>query len=189
MKKLLIIFLCLFLLMFPKCLKAEIKNLNLEEALKSEGIEPSFDKLVDSEKQINVSFFRTKGEEKSVALLKFLNDHYEEYGVFFKLSSYEVSENQDNYELMENVFDYLGAQVDGTPFIVIGDAYITTYNESVNNNIVGTIMAYYDAQDKTDKVDEVLTRYYRNENLIIFFTIIIISSIIGFVVYASKKNK
>lgn len=36
---------------------------------------------------------------------------------------------------MNNVFDYLRASVQSTPFIVIGNTYFITYDESVNENI------------------------------------------------------
>ncbi len=188
-KKILIIVFSLFLISSPMVLKAEVKSLNLEEALKNEGIEPAFDKLIEDEKQVNVTFFRKKGEEKSVEFLKFLNEKYEEYGALFNLVSYEVSENEDNRELMNNVFDYLSAQVNDVPFITIGGAYFITYDESINENLISTIFSYYDSQDKTDKVEEVLVKYYRNENLIIGVTIGGIALLIVLLVYASKKGK
>ena len=52
MKKFLLIIFSLCLVMFPNYFDAmEIKSLNLEEALKSEGIEPLFDEYKEDDSQ------------------------------------------------------------------------------------------------------------------------------------------
>jgi len=190
MKKfLLFLVMGLTVMISPVVMNAEIKGENLEEALKSEGIEPLFEKYKEKDNQATVYFFRTSGEERSVAFLNYLNGIYKEHGKDFKVVTYEVSKNQDNYELMFNTIDYLGANVSATPFIVIGDAHFITYDESVNENVLKAITLYHENPTKVDKVSEVLVRYYRNETLMIGVVITVFISLIVLFVYATFKGR
>lgn len=189
MKKLLLIIISLIVFINPIYAKTNVKSENLEEALKREGIEPSFTKLEENKKQTPLYIFIIDGEEKSISLLKFLNNIYEEHKSEFKVIAYEVSKSTDNMELMNNTIDYLGANITEAPFMVMGDAYFTTYNESINDSIINTIEMYKDANKKTDKVDEVLSRYYRNDKLMISSVIIVLISLVLLFVYASFKGR
>ena len=127
MKKLLIILLSFGFLVFPFNIEAkEIESLNLKEALESEGINPSFEEYKEDDNQAIIYMFRGDGETKSVEFLKYLDSIYKEYGQFFKLKSYEVGSNPKNSKLMDNVLDYLKAEVSSVPFIVIGDVHFLT---------------------------------------------------------------
>lgn len=179
----------LTLMVSPIIMNAEIKGENLEEALKSEGIDPLFDKYKEKGSQATIYFFRTSGEEKSEAFLNYLNEIYVEHGKDFKVVTYEISKNQDNLELMNNTIDYLGANVNGSPFIVIGDAYFITYDETVNENILKAITLYHENPTKIDKISEVLVRYYRNETLMIGVVITILISLVVLFVYATLKGR
>jgi hypothetical protein len=189
MKKIFVIFFSFCLIIFPGCLKAEIKYENLEEALKSENIEPLFDDYKENDKQAIIYFFRGKNDEKSKQFLSYLNSIYSEYGKYFKLRSYEITENEDNSLLMANVIDYISANVFDAPFIVIGDVHFVTYSEDVNENIIKAITMTYESEEKTDSIEEVLVRYYRNYDMMIFIVIILIVLFIGLMVYASRKEK
>lgn len=195
MKKLFIIAISLCLLVLPSCLKADIKVDNLEEALKSEGIEPLFEEYKENDKQAIIYFFREKGEEKSVSFLNYLNSIYSEYGKYFKLRSYDISEdnqdNQDNLKLFANVVDHLSDNVHGAPFIVIGDVRFVTYGDDVSEsgNIIKAINMAYESEEKTDTVQEVLKRYYRNYDLMIAVIIALVILFIALMIYASRKEK
>lgn len=187
MRKCFIVLISLFCFL-PSVLNAEVESLDLLETLKDEGIETSID-YKENDTQTTVYMFRTKGEEKCIEFLNYLNDIYEQYGEFFKVRTYEVSLNEDNKLLMDNTIDYLSSEVNTTPFMVIGSTYFITYNESINHNFEKTFIEYYLSGSSVDTIDEVLTRYYRNDTLImtIFLSILILIPV-GIVVI-SVKNK
>jgi len=188
MKKLFIFILGLCLFIFPYHLKAEINGLNLEESLKDANIEPVFKKYNENDKQVIVYFFRGKDESKSNAFLNYLNGIYEEYGKYFKLKSYEIFENADNKKLMDNVIDYLSANINDAPFIVVGDTYFATYDDSINENFLNTIVSEYNNEKRVDKVEEVLVRYYRNYDLMIGLVITLVVVFIGLMVFAILQD-
>lgn len=187
MKKYLVILFSLFCFL-PIVMNAEVKSMNLVEALKDEGIESDID-YEENDNQTTIYFFRTKGESKSVDFLKYLDSIYARYGKFFKVRSYEVSGNDDNMLLMKNTFDYLRTDVNTTPFIVIGSTYFITYKEDINENIEKAFIEYYQSGSTVDMIDEVLTRYYRNDTLImtIFLSMIILIPV--FIIAMIIKNK
>lgn len=193
MKKFLLIIFSLCLVMFPNYFVAmEIKSLNLEEALKSEGIEPLFDEYKEDDSQAIVYLFRGTGETKSVDFLNYLNSIYNEYGSFFKVKTYEVGSNPENSKLMDNVIDYMNSDVTTVPFIVIGDVQFTTYNkddEIINENILKAIVSSYENGNPVDNIEDVLVKYYRNYDLMISIIIIIILALVAGMVYASVKGK
>lgn len=187
MKKYLVVLFSLFCFL-PIVMNAEVKSMNLVEALKDEGIESDID-YEENDNQTTIYFFRTKGESKSVDFLKYLDSIYARYGKFFKVRSYEVSGNDDNMLLMKNTFDYLRTDVNTTPFIVIGSTYFITYKEDINENIEKAFIEYYQSGSTVDIIDEVLTRYYRNDTLImtVFLSMIILIPV--FIIAMIIKNK
>lgn len=187
MKKYLVVLISLFCFL-PVMVNAEIKSLNLVEALEDEGIESDID-YEENENQTTIYFFRTKGESKCIDFLNYLNDNYERFGKFFKVRTFEVGSNEDNMLLLKNTWDYMKSDVSTTPFIVIGSTYFITYKEDMNENIEKSFIEYYQSGSKIDTIDEVLTRYYRNDTLImtVFLTIIILIPL--FMIVLCVKNK
>lgn len=187
MKKYLVVLISLFCFL-PVMVNAEIKSLNLVEALEDEGIESDID-YEENDNQTTIYFFRTKGESKCIDFLNYLNDNYERFGKFFKVRTFEVGGNEDNMLLLRNTWDYMKSDVSTTPFIVIGSTYFITYKEDMNENIEKSFIEYYQSGSKIDTIDEVLTRYYRNDTLImtVFLTIIILIPL--FMIVLCVKNK
>ena len=187
MKKFLVVLVSLFCFL-PVVMNAQVKSMNLVEALEDEGIESDTD-YEKNDNQTTIYFFRTKGESKSIEFLKYLEGIYDRYGKFFKLRSFEVSGNEDNMLLMKNTFDYLRASEQSTPFIVIGSTYFITYKEDINENIEKAFIEFYQSGSTVDTIDEVLTRYYRNDTLImtVFLSIIILIPV--FIIAMIIRNK
>lgn len=71
-------------------------TLNLEEALKQEGIESKLENYKETDKQITIYLFRGNGCTYCRNFLSFLNDIAEEYGSYFKVVSYETWYDQAN---------------------------------------------------------------------------------------------
>lgn len=193
MKKLLIIFLCLSLVFIPSGVNAsskdKIKSMNLEEALEMEGIEPLFEKYEENDDQVPVYLFMGQGEEKSVAFLNHVNSIYKEHGSKFKMVIYEVGSNYDNSKLMDNVIDYTHSNVTTVPLIVLGDTQMVTWQDDMAENFLKAIDSNYSNKNRIDNVQEVLVKYYRNYDLMIWTVIILVLAFIGCMVYASIKGR
>ena len=154
MKKALLILVMAFCLVLPLTTKAEVKTMNLKEALQEDEIELSkaFANYKETDDQAIVYLFRGHGCGYCHAFLTFLNNIVEDYGKYFKVVSYEVWYNEDNYKLMGEVGKYLGQDAEGVPFIVIGDKVFAGYSESWDEEIKSTIKSLYDTK-KADRYD------------------------------------
>ena len=193
MKKIFKIILMCFLVL-PTMLSAEIKGENLDEALKNAGIDQVFSKYEEKEDEGTLYVFISKGDSTCNDLLNYLNSIYEEYSDFINIVVYEVSQNKDNKELMDNVADLLSTQVSNTPFMVIGESYIPSFNITTQEGIKTSIKLIHekDKSERKDKIEEALVRYYRNYDLLITITVLFLLLLVGFMVYASfvgKKEK
>lgn len=188
MKKILLIVVTCFFVMFPLVVNAEVKSETLIEALESEGIEHNID-YHENEDQVTIYFFRKSGDVQSNNFLKHIVDIYEDKGDFFKLKIYEVSENKDNLGLLINTFDYLSADYSGAPFIVIGGTYFVSYNETVDYNLEKAFTELYISGSKGDVIEEVLTKYYRNDFLIMTIVIAVFLGISALIIYSVINNK
>lgn len=187
MKKILVII--SLILINPFILKAEIKSEGLIESLEKENIEVKCPEYKETDKQAIIYLFKQYGESKTLDLLNYLNDICEEYGEFFKLVSYEVYTNEDNNELYANTLDYLQSRSTSVPFMIVGDSYFTTFNENNQENFLKTFLRLYQSEEKTDKMEEVMSKYYRNYNLIGCIIIGLIFTFIGLMVVAKIYNK
>lgn len=187
MKKILMII--TLILISPLVLNAEIKSEGLIESLERENIEVKCPDYKETDNQAIIYLFKQYGESKTLDLLNYLNDLCEEYGQFFKLKSYEIYTNEDNKELFVNTLDYLQSQSSDVPFMVVGDSYFITFNENNKETLLKTFLRLYQSEEKVDKVEEVLTKYYRNDALIISIFFGIMIAFIGAIVIAKVYNK
>lgn len=200
-KKLLIVLL-MVLFVLPINARAEEKTyntLNLDEALTQEGIEHDFSDFEENDDQITIYMFRGQGCGYCKKFLTFLNSIMDEYGEYFKVETYEVWQDADNAELMQNVASFLGKKAEGVPFIIIGDKTFNGYSESYNEDIKSAIKELYDTK-KEDRYD-VMKEYEEGGNApkeekdydstfigIIIFSIIF-STVCSLVVFLIDRNK
>ena len=186
MKKVLMI--TTLILMFPFIMNAEIKSEGLIESLEKENIEVKCPEYKETDEQAIIYLFKQYGESKTLDLLNYLNDLCEEYGQFFKLKSYEIYTNEDNKELFANTLDYLQSRSSSVPFMIVGDSYFITFNENNRETLLKTFLRLYQAEEKTDKMEEVMSKYYRNYTLILSVVFTILTSIVVLITYLTIKN-
>ena len=130
-------------------------TLDLKETLADDSIEESFENYSPSKDAITIYLFRGKGCGYCHAFLEFLNSITEEYGKYFTLTSYEVWNNADNAELMDEVSNYLDNPAGGVPYIVIGDKVFAGYASDYDEGIKEAIKELYNT--KKNKRYDVLT--------------------------------
>ena len=164
MKRLLKVVLCTLIisLMLPVFVSAEVKEFDfattqketLEEALTQEEIKYTFTHK-ENDKQVTIYLFRGHGCAYCHKFLEFANNTLmKDYADKVKIVSYEVWYNKGNAALMEEVASFLGTQVQGVPFYVIGNKYFPGYSEEMNEEIFATINDEYAAKEKYDVIEE-----------------------------------
>lgn len=113
------------------------------------------------EDEVKVYLF--KGETCGFCALaeEYFNELEDSYGEYFKLKKYEVWYNENNAELMEDVADYLNTEVEGVPFIVIGDEYFNGFNDYIGRKMLDKILSEYekDVDDRVDVIERVKYGY------------------------------
>ena len=95
-------------------------------------------------------------------------DHIEEeYGKYFDLIKYEVWYDEDNANLMFEVGKALGKNVDGVPFIVIGDKPFIGFGDSSKQEILNYILSEYEKDDseRSTVVSEIIDKYNETHNI------------------------
>ena len=158
MKKLLVT-LTLLLAIFPAATfgdEKEYNTLNLKEALEKEQIDIAFDesKYKDSDDKITIYLFRGDGCGFCRKFLTFLNGITDEYGKYFELESYEIISDSKNSSLMTKVGNFMGDNVTGVPYIVIGDKTFAGYDPVYDEDIKSAIKELYDSKERYDVFEE-----------------------------------
>ena len=162
MKKKFVLLLILCFMFFPFSVLAkagdgagdDYKSLNLVEALKEEEIDQDFSDYSENENQATIYLFRGKGCGYCRSFLTYLNGIVDDYGKYFKVVSYEVWKDSDNSALMKKVASFLGEEVTGVPYIVIGDKTFSGYSSAYDEDIESAIMDLYNSEDKYDVFEE-----------------------------------
>lgn len=198
-KRLLIVIL-MVLFVLPTTIFAEEKTyntLNLDEALTEEAIDHDFSNYKENDDQITIYMFRGKGCGYCKKFLTFMNSIVDDYGKYFKVETYEVWNDADNAELMQNVASFMNEKAEGVPFVIIGDKVFNGYTESYDEDIKASIKELYETK-KEDRYD-VMKEYNDGANtkekdydstfafLAVFS--VIISAVSAIIVYFVNKNK
>lgn len=154
MKKKLLVIALLGLMLFPFQTHAQETAWNLEETLKQTSIEGDLSNYKESDKQTTIYLFMGQTCGYCHKFLEYLVSIIPEYGEYFKLQAYEVWNNTDNSKLMKQVGNFLNENVNGVPFIVIGDKTFVGYTENYNDQIKSAIKEQYDSKNKYDVMNE-----------------------------------
>lgn len=155
MKKILLI---LLLIISVGCNKdnVEIENPNNEVIEENENIiEESNNETQDDETKepINIYLFWGDGCGACANLKEFFNNLDDSYNKYFNLIKYEVWYNDENYELMHKVGDYLNQTYYAYPFLVVGNEIIIGADDAKKEYILERIIEEYN-NDRYDVMTE-----------------------------------
>lgn len=193
MKKILSIILVGFILISTPLVQAKTYNtMNLEESLTQEGIEHDLSNYKETDDQAIIYLFRGNGCGFCKNFLTFLNSIVGDYGKYFKVVSYEVWQDSNNEELMEEVAEFLGTSVGGVPFIVIGDQYFPGYTSSYDETIKNAIMEQYENKNSYDVMEELAKSKNKLDSsvVIILWNFVFIAGAVTIILlYINSKNK
>ena len=137
-----------------KVLGKEYQTKNLTETLAEEEIEKEFSKYSENNDQITIYLFRGNGCSFCRAFLSFMNSITNEYGKYFKLVSFEVWYDEQNWNLMQQISYYLDKELaGGVPYVIIGDKVFPGYANVYDEDIKKAIKTLYDTPKK-DRYDD-----------------------------------
>ena len=110
----------------------------------------------DAKDKATIYLFRGKGCGYCRNLLTFLNSINDEYGDMYELKAFEVWNNQDNYQLMKNISEFLEQSAGGVPYLIIGKQVFPGYASDYDSEIKSSIKELYEtkASKRYDVMDE-----------------------------------
>lgn len=172
--------------LIPLSVKAEIVTNNLVDTLKKENIEISINDYEENDKQVPIYFFMKTDCEYCHDFLNYINSLLPEYSNLFKLRSYDVNDNDDNYKIYKSVAKEFNESVDQVPYIVIGQSTFYGYKEEFNEKILLSIKGEYNSKEKYNVIEKI-DKDNKKRVIILFVTVlIIVGSIIIFIIIKSE---
>lgn len=109
----------------------------------------------EAKEKINVYMFYGEGCGYCAAAKEFFAGIDEEYKEYYSLVTYEVWHDKNNSALMQGVAEYLNEDVNGVPYIVIGDTTFAGYASEYDQDILDAIKESYNNEDYVDVVSKV----------------------------------
>lgn len=141
----------------------------------------------ESNDKVNVYLFRGGTCSHCFEAVAHFASIYNESGKYFNVKTYEVWNNTDNNSLMEKVAKNLGDEVNGVPYIVIGDKSWSGYASSYDNEMMKKIKSEYNKSKskRTDIVNDVIgNKNSNNDNIISdILAVLIIILVVGGIVF------
>lgn len=174
--KFLLVILCAVMVSLPLVVRAE------EETGSSTD--------VDERSKIPVYMFRGEGCAFCAKALTFFEEIQEEYGKYYELKTFEVWNDATNKSLMDQVAEYLDIQINGVPFIIIGEKTFSGFPEETKAEIKKEILAEYNRsdEDRTDIVKAVQNGEARKANKVgEVVTVLVIVGLVVLIVFAKKS--
>ena len=133
---------------------AAVESETLSEVCDEESLTCDFTEK-DTSANPNIYVFRGNGCGYCQRLLNYLASIYDEYSDDINIVIYEVTGNRDNMNLYKDVAAKFGDEVQGYPYMVIGDEVFNGYTSSYNSDIVSAIEDLINSDTPYDVVEEV----------------------------------
>lgn len=185
MKKKILILLFALLLVMPLSVFAEEKYIstNLKEALEEELIEVKNPDHKETDDQVVIYLFRGRKCSYCKEFLEYLNGLSVEHGDKFKLESYEIWAHPENEKLYADVAGFLGYQMSGVPFIIIGDTVFSGYSEGSNEGIYNAIIKEH-VKEKEDRYDVMVEydKHVKEEKIKDFLEKLLFTGVVSIIV-------
>ncbi len=183
------------LVLVPNVLNAkgieDYETLNYKDTLKAEEIEEQFTDYKETDDQITIYLFRGQGCGYCRAFLTYMNSITEEYGKYFKMVTFEVWNDDKNWDLMTDVSNFMNNPAGGVPYIIIGDKVIPGYNERYNDTIKNAIVSEYN-KDEDERYDALYEYFHqktdvRNTTVIVWNGVFILIGTVAIIIFVGYK--
>lgn len=103
-------------------------------------------------KEVTLYFFRGEGCSHCAEFEAWLKEIEPEYGSLFEVKDYETWYSEENTELMNKVAKARNEEVEGVPYIIIGNKSWKGFAEEYKEEILSEIQALYNTEPK-DRYD------------------------------------
>ena len=131
-------------------------TMNLEETLGAKGKKPLFSDYSENDYQVPIYLFWEYGCNHCDKLLDSLNENTNAYGKYFRLISFEISQDTNNKELLNEMIDFLNLDSHGVPFMIIGDYAYQGYQSSIEDDYLKNIITVYKQANRYDVISEMM---------------------------------
>ena len=135
--------------------------------------------------------FRGEGCGYCAKALEWFDSIKETEGKYFNLVTYEVWNDESNKAIMDKVANFLGDDVSGVPYIIVGDKSFQGFDESYKEGILNKIHEEYNKneEDRFDVINKIESGAdKKKDNIISYFIVILVVALIIFVVVARYKS-
>ena len=144
-------------------------------------------------KEVKVYFFRGEGCSHCAEAEEWFKSIEKEYGDKFEVVAYETWNNEDNDALMHEIGDYKGTEVEGVPYILVGNNAWNGFDQSYAKNILAEIDALYkqdpdEIYDIMDYVSGVKSENTLAASIITIVVIVIIVAAVGTSIFFLRKK-
>lgn len=161
------------------------------------------EKIEEKNKEVKVYFFHGDGCPHCAEAKEFFDSIEEEYGDLFELVSYETWKNDDNAEGLQKIGEIREENIEGVPYILIGNKSWPGYIEDFNDDIIESIKEEYEVEvderyDIMELIDydfvkdgdshQVEDKDYSNDVITLILILIVGAGIVSGVAFARKKT-
>lgn len=160
---------------------------NLEEVLTRKKIDHDLGDYAENDKQVPVYLFYGISCGYCERFINFMNSIVEEYGDYFKLVAFEVSERK-NSDLMSKAAKLMNKDGRGVPLIVIGDKAWEGYATDYDDEIKSAIKKLYDKDNRYDLLEEIKNPTKKNDMVVIIVISLVVVGGIAGLVFIARKN-
>lgn len=177
----LLLLLVLTLLIIPFAVNAEEKDSSKKEVEK-----------------VNIYFFRGDGCSYCAAAEEWFDEISDEYGDMFEIVDYETWNNEENFNLMNEVAEARGETADGVPYIIIGNKSWNGFSDDYKDAIISQIESEYkeDADSRYDIMDllnvinkkEVKKDSGSGSDILFIVITVIVVGVAGFGLYKVRQS-
>lgn len=155
----------------------------------------------EEDTRVKIYFFRGEGCPHCADAETFFDSIEEEYGQYYKILDYETWYNSDNADLLQKVGEARGEDIQGVPYIIIGNKSWSGYSSEYADEIVKAIKSEYekDPEERYDIIElvntgktngiEEETKSYANDAMILVAILIVVAGVVTGIVVARKKTK
>lgn len=151
---------------------------------------------VEDKEPVKVYIFRSDSCGYCRALMEYLDSIEEEYGKYFDVYDYEVSDSE-NSQLYYEVAEYMGDEVSGVPYMVVGEytypngfAATTVIDkesgQTSGDQLIERIMEIYNSNDRFDVMFE-MNNKPNYDVIVAVVSGIIIVGIVGMAIVTRKS--
>lgn len=145
--------------------------------------------------EVTLYFFRGEGCSHCAEFESWLEEIEPEYGSLFEVKDYETWYNEENAELMNKVAETRGEEVEGVPYIIIGNKSWKGFAEDYKGEILNEIQSLYNTE-KSERYD--VMKYVDSDakeadkitasDVIVTIVIVLVAALIVFGVVTARKN-